>query len=282
MQQQHPEDKKNSLCAWCGDQIMGEDGFVIEGKERTIVNIRDNISILCSQEHAKLYIELPGMKCHFMSPHNCKLIPPNIAIATVECDCPGKHLFCCQEIKDCFNNDTIPEDSELHYLNEISLDLLVEGVVNRKEEKLGDKEKRCKTCSCGYREFRYCNTCGELRCSICNALDRCSTCSMETFTQKSLRYTGMKYLASFVVTQRNPNKTPDICPQCYVHSLSISYLLSPCGHMCCSVCYSKKIQKCIVCSKKIETLDIVFQKYWATKDYKPDIILSRQSKFIEL
>lgn len=266
--------KRNALCAWCGDAIINEKGFVIDGKERIILNIRDNIVIVCNKEHAKLYINLPDIKCHFMSPHNCKLVPPNIAIATVECDCPAKHVFCCQEIKNCFITDTSPrEDNEIEKLKELYLDLILN---ETNVIMLEDKKYRCKTCKCGYKDFKEC-VCGEMRCSICHTLDRCIVCSKESYTQIGLRYTGLRYMSSFVVTLRNPNKTPDKCPQCYTSGTNISYLLSPCGHMCCSICSSKKIKKCNVCKVEIKTIDMVFLRYWCSKDYKPESKIEKGS-----
>lgn len=270
-------DKRGALCAWCGDQIMDEKGFVIEGKQRTIMNIRDNIAVFCTVDHAKLYSELPTQKCHFMSPHSCKLVPPNIAIAPVECDCPGKHLFCCQEIKDCFIKDIVPQNNELESLHEVLSDLLP---LEKPVILLGDKDKRCATCNCGYREFKHCY-CGTLRCSICHAFDRCITCSTETWIQTGLRYSGLRYVGSFVMKQRNPNKTIEKCPQCYSGNVPISYLISPCCHMCCAICQSKKIRSCNVCKNKIEAIDKVFLKYWATKDYVPDVII-QLPRFTEL
>jgi len=276
--------KMKSLCAWCGDSIINENEFVHKHKDRTIVNIRDNIVILCSQDHAKLYIQLPPLKCHFISPHNCKLVPPNIAITPVECDCPAKHLFCSQEIKDCFINDTLQKDSELNELEEIPVDTIEAIQASQQNKVLGDKKKRCKTCFCGYIHecFKYCSSCGDMRCSICHALDRCITCSTETYTDLGIRYSGLRYIGSYVMTQRNPNKNTKMCPQCHSVASTISYLVSECGHMCCSVCYSNQIKKCNICKNKIEAIDRVFLRYWSSRDYKPDIVIKEDKKFVEI
>src|SRR5574338_157795 len=131
------ETTEKQLCAWCAGKItpiMGVDREKInlfpettdmtehknvEGK--TMIFIRGQIYYACSQEHARLYSELPRSLCHYPQPHKCKMEDNQICMNSIECNCPGKHIFCSEAAKAAFYNQAsfLVDDSPLEDLNQL-------------------------------------------------------------------------------------------------------------------------------------------------------------------
>lgn len=309
------ENISKEICVWCAAPVFPiigkditiidpflpsvkdqKDNLLVDGK--TIFTVRDNTYIACCQKHAHLYIELPRPFCHYPKPHKCKLEPGKSCINQVECDCPGKHIFCSEAAKIAFYNlspiliqeeDSVEElssilDNLIPPMEDIGLILngtsllppepLINEYTTTQTKKKPTKQhlpaisfvEVCKTCKCGYKDFKKCVRCDQKNCNICHSLNKCSNCLIEGWGKWSARITGLSWASNIYFRSYTVNKYPKLCPHCLIEVKEFSYMLSPCGHLSCTPCANKLKIICGICSKNVNNSSPVFLRYWSTKE----------------